>query len=217
LLVTLELSGGVTSEQAFEEIGRAQEPGAADTQFGRLCHALEQAGALDDTQIALPGDHARMAQLIAFREEVPASVNARIGRAKQNIDPRIEKTAGDMIVPFERLEELLACYERQFHACHLDAAVWGHISDGNLHPNVLPRSLADGETGRDAILAVGRDAIRLGGSPLAEHGVGRNRVKQQLLEELYGPKGVDEMRAVKRALDPEWKLASGVLFTRTEQ
>ena len=58
----------------------------------------------------------------------------------------------------------------------------------------------------------GREAIRLGGSPLAEHGVGRNRVKQQLLEELYGREGIEEMRAVKRALDPRWTLASGVLF-----
>ena len=54
--------------------------------------------------------------------------------------------------------------------------------------------------------------IRLGGSPLAEHGVGRNPVKQELLVELYGREGVDEMRAVKRALDPEFRLAPGVLF-----
>ena len=91
-------------------------------------------------------------------------------------------------------------------------AVWGHISDGNLHPNVLARSFAEVQAGQAAILEVGREAIRLGGSPLAEHGVGRSRVKQQLLEELYGRGGIDEMRAVKRALDPLWKLASGVLF-----
>ena len=65
-------------------------------------------------------------------------------------------------------------------------AVWGHISDGNLHANVLARSYAEVEAGRAAILDVGRQAIRLGGSPLAEHGVGRSRLKQQLLEELYG-------------------------------
>jgi D-lactate dehydrogenase (cytochrome) len=157
-----------------------------------------------------------MAQLTALREEVPASVNARIGRAKQDVDRRIEKTAGDMIVPFEHLEALLACYEREFARRRLDVAVWGHISDGNLHPNVLARSFADVESGRAAILEVGREAIRLGGSPLAEHGVGRNRVKQQLLESLYGSAGIDEMRRVKRALDPQWKLASGVLFAAPE-
>jgi D-lactate dehydrogenase (cytochrome) len=55
----------------------------------------------------------------------------------------------------------------------------------------------------------------MGGAPLAEHGVGRNAVKQQLLEQMYGRSGIDDMRAVKRAIDPEWKLAPGVLFSRT--
>ena len=121
-----------------------------------------------------------------------------------------------MIVPFHHLEELLACYEREFERRHLDAAVWGHISDGNLHPNVLARSFEDVEAGRAAILEVGRQAIRLGGSPLAEHGVGRSRVKQHLLQELYGREGVEDMRVVKRALDPHWKLAPDVLFPRPE-
>jgi D-lactate dehydrogenase (cytochrome) len=121
-----------------------------------------------------------------------------------------------MIVPLDRLEELLACYEREFERRRLDVAVWGHVSDGNLHPNVLARSFADVESGRAAMLEVGRQAIRLGGSPLAEHGVGRNRVKQQLLEALYGRAGIEEMRAVKRALDPGWKLAPGVLFPPNE-
>jgi D-lactate dehydrogenase (cytochrome) len=212
LLITLELSSTVTREQAFDEIGRARESSAPDSPIARLCRALDEAVGIDNVQIAVPGDHARMAQLLALREEVPAAVNARIGRAKQDVDRRIEKTAGDMIVPFDRLEALLACYEREFERRRLDVAVWGHISDGNLHPNVLVRSFADVESGRAAILEVGREAIRLGGSPLAEHGVGRNRVKQQLLASLYGSAGIDEMRAMKRAIDPHWKLASGVLF-----
>ena len=145
---------------------------------------------------------------------MPAGVNARVGRAKQDVDPRIAKTAADMIVPFERLEELLTIYDEEFRRRGLDAAVWGHISDGNLHPNVIPRSMADVESGRDAILAFGREVIRLGGSPLAEHGVGRSPVKQQLLADLYGADGIEEMRAIKRALDPEYKLAPGVLFDR---
>ena len=39
-------------------------------------------------------------------------------------------------------------------------------------------------------------------------------MKQALLEDLYGRHGIEEMRAIKRALDPEWKLAPGVLFQR---
>ena len=203
----------MTPAAAFDEIGRAREPTAPDTPLIRFCRALDDAGVLDEVEIAVPGDIARERQLLALREAVPAGVNARVGRAKQ-ADARIAKTAADMIVPFDRLDELLTIYDREFRARGLDAAVWGHISDGNLHPNVIPRSIEEVESGKAAILLFGREVIRLGGSPLAEHGVGRNPVKQRLLLELYGREGVEEMRAVKRALDPEFKLAPGVLFSR---
>jgi D-lactate dehydrogenase (cytochrome) len=213
LLVTLELPADMTPATAFDEIGRAREPNAPDTALVRFCRILDEAGVLDHVEIAVPGDAARERQLLALREAVPAGVNARVGRAKL-ADARIAKTAADMIVPYERLDALLTIYDQEFHTRGLDAAVWGHISDGNLHPNVIPRSMAECESGKAAILAFGREVIRLGGSPLAEHGVGRNPVKQQLLLELYGRAGVDEMRAVKRSLDPDFKLAPGVLFER---
>jgi D-lactate dehydrogenase (cytochrome) len=214
LLITLELPPTTTPEQAFDEIGSARESGGRDGPLRRFCRLLDAAGVLDDVEVAVPGDLARANQLLAVREAVPAAVNQRVGLAKRAVDARIEKTAADMIVPFDRLEELLTIYETGFGSRGLDAAIWGHLSDGNLHPNVIPRSYDDVKAGKAAILEFGREAIRLGGAPLAEHGVGRNPVKQQLLELLYGKKGVDEMRAIKAAIDPEWKLAPGVLFTK---
>ncbi len=211
LLITLELPPDTTAADAFDQLGRVRE---LDTPLTRLARALDDARVLEDVEIAVPEDAARAAQLLALREAVPALVNARVGRAKQTIDPRIDKTAADMIVPFDRLDALMVLYDEEFAHRGLDAAVWGHISDGNLHPNVIPRSLADVESGKEAILAFGREALRLGGSPLAEHGVGRNPIKQQLLLAMYGSEGIEEMRAIKRALDPEWKLAPGVLFPR---
>jgi D-lactate dehydrogenase (cytochrome) len=212
LLVTLELPATTTPAQAFDEIGRAREANAPDMPLVRFCRVLDEAGVLERVDIAVPGDHAREQQLLALREAVPAGVNARVGRAKLTVDSRIAKTAADMIVPFERLGELMGIYDAEFRRRGLDAAVWGHISDGNLHPNVMPRSMADVESGREAILMFGREVLRLGGSPLAEHGVGRNPTKQQLLLDMYGERGIDQMRAVKRALDPGWKMAPGVLF-----
>jgi D-lactate dehydrogenase (cytochrome) len=209
LLVTLELPSTMTAAQAFEQIGRYEQ---IESPLARFCRALASAGTLEAVEIAVPGDEARAAQLLALREAVPAGVNARVGRAQLAIDARIAKTAADMIVPFNRLEELMQIYDDEFGRRGLDAAVWGHISDGNLHPNVIPRSMADVESGKEAIRAFGRAAIRLGGSPLAEHGVGRHPVKQALLRDLYGAEGIEQMRAVKRALDPENKLAPGVLF-----
>jgi D-lactate dehydrogenase (cytochrome) len=212
LLVQLELPPGTTEADAFSQIEASLNADAAGTGLTRICRLLSAHGVFDDTGMALPGNARRAAQLIAVREAVPAGVNQRVGRAQQEIDPRIAKTAADMIVPFERFGEMMAIYRDGYASRGLDFAVWGHISDGNVHPNVLPRSYEDVERGKEAILHFGREAARLGGCPLAEHGVGRSPVKQALLRGLYGEKGLEEMRAVKRALDPGWKLAPGVIF-----
>jgi D-lactate dehydrogenase (cytochrome) len=142
---------------------------------------------------------------------VPASVNLIVATTKRT-HPDVEKTAGDMIVPFARLQESIDLYRTTFERYGLDYAIWGHMSDGNLHPNVVPHSFHDVRRGREAILEIARGVVAMGGAPLAEHGVGRSALKQQLLRELYGPEGIEQMRAVKRALDPDWKLAPGVLF-----
>lgn len=215
LLITLELPPGQTSERVYKEIGRLGDADAPDSAIVRFCRLLSDYDALDRTEIAGPDDHARRAQFLNLREAVPAAVNQRIAVGQREIGPLVQKTAADIVVPFDRLESLLGFCEAEAARRNLDLAIWGHLSDGNVHPNVIPRTSADLEAGREAVLAFGREAIRLGGAPLAEHGVGRNRIKQQLLLDLYGNAGVDEMRRVKAALDPEWKLAPGVIFPRT--
>ena len=212
LIVQLELPAGTTPADAYDQIGAALQPDAPDTPLVRFCLALERRGLLDTTELAAPGDVARQAELLRFRESVPAEVNRLVGRAKTQTDARIEKTAADMIVPFERFGEMMERYRRGFESRGLDYAIWGHVSDGNVHPNVVPNTYQDVVRGREAILEFGLEVARLGGSPLAEHGVGRNVVKQALLRQLYGDRGIEEMRAVKRALDPDWKLAPGVIF-----
>jgi D-lactate dehydrogenase (cytochrome) len=214
LLVQLELAADATAAGAFDEIQASLDPAAPDVPLVRVCRLLDRFGMLDRAELAVPGDRRRAEELIGLREAVPTGVNDRVGASKRRIDDRIAKTAADMIVPFERFGEMLAAYRRSFESRGLDYAMWGHISDGNVHPNVLPRSYSDVVKGKEAILELGREAARLGGCPLAEHGVGRNPVKQALLRQLYGEAGIDEMRAVKRALDPAWKLAPGVIFGR---
>jgi D-lactate dehydrogenase (cytochrome) len=165
--------------------------------------------------VAVPGDRGRAQQFYDFREAAPETVKHRVSIAKQQVDPGIQKTAADMIVPFERFGEMLRAYRDGYERRGLPYAIWGHVSDGNVHPNVIPRSLADVEAGQEAILEFGREVIARGGSPLSEHGVGRSAIKQALLRQLYGDRGIDEMRAVKTALDPHWTLAPGNLFSKT--
>jgi D-lactate dehydrogenase (cytochrome) len=212
LLVQVELPAGTTADAAYEQIAAAADSGAADTPLARICHLLGAEGLLEVTELAMPGNRTRREQLIAVREAVPAGVNQRVGHAQRTVDPAISKTAADMAVPFERFAEMTGIYRRGFESRGLDYAIWGHLSDGNVHPNVIPRSYEDVEKGREAILEFGREAARLGGCPLAEHGVGRSPIKQALLAQLYGGKGIEQMRAVKRVLDPQSKLAPGVIF-----
>jgi D-lactate dehydrogenase (cytochrome) len=212
--VQLELSEALTASAAFDEIAAALSADPADTALTRFCRLMHVHGVFDQTELALPGDDRRIGQFLALREAAPIAVNRRVAEAKRAVDPRIEKTAADMIAPFDRLPDMLAMYRDGYASRGLDYAIWGHISDGNLHPNVIPRSYEDVIAGREAILEFGREVARLGGSPLAEHGVGRSALKQALLRELYGDAAIEEMRAIKRALDPEWKLAPGVIFER---
>jgi D-lactate dehydrogenase (cytochrome) len=211
-----------TPDEAFSRAGMTRPSNATlllvqievhgdqDDALTRLEQVLARHGT-DSPQISLPGDERGLERLIGLREAVPASVNAHIAAAKARA-PEIQKTAGDMIVPFDRVLDSIALYRRTFERRGLPYAIWGHLSDGNLHPNVLPRSVDEVERGREALLEIARGVMALGGAPLAEHGVGRSALKQRLLRELYGEAGIDQMRAVKRALDPGWKLAPGVLF-----
>lgn len=210
LLVDLELSASAAAADLWSQLESARD-GSDDAPLSRLCQLLDRHGVLDDTEIALPDDRARADAFAQLREAVPAGVNRRVAEAKR-VDPQISKTAADMIVPFDRFGEMMVLCRRFFEARGLDLAVWGHISDGNVHPNVIPHAAGDVPAGKAAILELGRAVIEMGGCPLAEHGVGRNPVKQQLLRQLYGEEGVDAMRALKLGLDPNGSLASGVIF-----
>jgi D-lactate dehydrogenase (cytochrome) len=212
LIVHLELSEGTTASRAFDEVADALSPESPATPLTSFCRILDGHGVFEGTELAMPGDERRAAQWLEFREGAPAAVNHRVGHVKRRTgDVRIQKTAADMIVPFAHLAEMLAIYHDGYGRRGLDHAIWGHISDGNVHPNVIPRSYADVEAGHAAIREFGRLVKALGGCPLAEHGVGRSPLKQALLRDFYGETAVDEMRAIKRALDPDGKLAPGVI------
>jgi len=212
LIVQLELEPDLDPANAYDQIASALSPEAPATCLTRFCQVLEAHGLMDRAELALPGDPRRAQQILAVREGAPTGVNRRVGEAKRLVDARIQKTAADMIVPFERFADMMAIYRDGYERRGLDYAIWGHISDGNVHPNVIPRSYEDVAAGRDAILEFGHEVVRLGGCPLAEHGVGRSPLKQELLRQLYGESGIEEMRAIKRAIDPEGKMAPGVIL-----
>jgi D-lactate dehydrogenase (cytochrome) len=187
----------------------------AEASFEMLAARLSRHVSLDTTEVALPSNPRRGEAFVELREAVPSGVNRRVGLAHAS-DSRIHKTAADMIVPFNEFGDMMRTCRRLCAEHNLDLAVWGHISDGNVHPNIIPRDYHDVVRGQQVLLELARQVIAMGGCPLAEHGVGRNPVKQQMLEMLYGRAGVAAMRGVKLSLDPDWKFSPGVLFQQTD-
>ena len=212
LFVDLDLPATMTAEAAWAQVEGALESGGPDGPVARFCRLAAEHGLLEDAEIAMPDDARRIAGMTAIREAVPAAVNARVARARDAHGPAVRKTAADMIVPWHRFGEMMEVCRRAFESRDLDYAVWGHISDGNVHPNLLPRRAADVDAGKAVVLELGRAVIAMGGCPLAEHGVGRHPVKKELLRMLYGEAGVAAMRAIKNAVDPEGRLSPGVIF-----
>lgn len=172
-----------------------------------LCRFSE----LEKIHLAFTDDPNRRDQLAQLREAVPHAVYDRLIRRRVD-DNGIHKLAADPIVPVDRLSEFLTGCREAFERHGLEGAIWGHLADGNLHPNVLARNGAEMEQGKQLLLELAALAQQLGGAPLAEHGVGRNPLKQEMLRRFVGSAGIERMWQVKRALDPDLSLAPGVLL-----
>jgi len=189
------------------------EHGPLDDDTAARVDDLCGTGVVGPTLVALPGDERRAGALLAMREGVPLAVNRRI-KAAQRDHPSVHKVAGDVIVPMDGLAGAMAFYRAAFARRGLDHALWGHVSDGNIHANAIPRTGADVHAGEAAVAEIGEAVLAMGGCPMSEHGVGRDPVKQALLRRLYGDDGIAQMRATRQALDPAGKLSPGVLFPK---
>jgi FAD/FMN-containing dehydrogenase len=213
LLFELELAEPTDNETAYRLASQVLEGRApsGETALERLFGILRDHDVLDTLEIAFPEDVERARALKEFREAVPRGVGELL-RGRRRDCPQIKKVAGDLIVPFEHVGEMIRFYEERYRARRLDYAIWGHLSDGNLHPNALPRDPDQVRAGAECVLEFAQRARTLGGCPLSEHGVGRDPLKQEILRRFLGQEAVERMRQVKRALDPQWRLAPGVLF-----
>ncbi len=117
----------------------------------------------------------------------------------------------DVCVPISRLAECIAETERDIEAMGLVAPIVGHVGDGNFHVLVLmdpedTREIAQAEA---FVARLNERALAMEGTCTGEHGIGQGKAK--FLELELGT-GVDVMRAIKKALDPQNILNPGKIF-----
>ena len=86
------------------------------------------------------------------------------------------------------------------------------MGDGNLHPTFLTDERDAAEIARvhQALDAIVRRTLELGGTITGEHGVGL--AKKPWLRQQMGDASFDLMRQVKGALDPRGLLNPGKIF-----
>jgi D-lactate dehydrogenase (cytochrome) len=144
-----------------------------------------------------------------FRHALPEAVNARIAAIRRQ-HPEVTKLGTDMAVPDDCLENIMSRYRESLAEAGLEYVIFGHIGDNHLHVNILPRNPRDYQVGKQLYLDLAGEVVAMGGSPAAEHGIGK--LKIPFLEILLGTEGVEQMRRVKLAFDPQSRLGRGNLF-----
>jgi len=139
-----------------------------------------------------------------FRHALPVAVNERIAKSKQR------KVGTDMAVPDANFPAFLRFYKQTLDASGLDYVIFGHIADSHLHANMLPKDEAEAEKARYIYGRCVAQAIMLGGTVSAEHGIGK--LKRKYLDAMMGERYLNEMADLKRAFDPNGILGRGNMF-----
>jgi len=115
-----------------------------------------------------------------------------------------------MAVPVDRFRSLLRFYDDILGSSGLEYIVFGHIGDCHLHANLFPRNETEVTRARHIYGRCIAQAIMLGGTVSAEHGIGK--LKRKYLAAMMGERYLNEMAAIKRALDPNGILGRGNMF-----
>jgi len=184
-----------------------------EEEFEKLIEALdaslrENRSSLEATMSATEdSDRKRLANI---RHALPETVNQVIASRKRRI-PEIHKVGTDTAVPDRYLDAMLDYCVKRLVEERFEYVIFGHISENNLHVNVLPNTLEELKRAERLAEEFARYAVEHDGTVSGEHGVGK--LKRSLLKLMYGERGVEEMFQVKKTLDPQLILNPGDIFS----
>ncbi|UCH66511.1 MAG: FAD-binding oxidoreductase [Ignavibacterium sp.] len=145
-------------------------------------------------------------QIVNFRHTISTSVNEYI-----TIN-NFRKLGTDVAVPDKSFIDFYYKMKNEVEEAKLDYVIYGHLGNSHYHLNMLPKTEEEFLKGQKIYSDICHQAIRIGGTFSAEHGVGKN--KTDYLVKMYGEENVDKMREVKKALDPNYILGVGNIFVK---
>ena len=146
----------------------------------------------------------------------PAEADA-LWQARRAVSPAISrlrpnKLGEDISVPRAQVPAMVRKVTEIAARNRLAIPLFGHIGDGNLHPNILcdlrdPEEMARVQAAAREIFEA---AVVLGGTLSGEHGIGT--LKRQFLPQGLDLTQIEVMQRIKWALDPENRLNPGKIF-----
>ncbi|CAJ0589775.1 unnamed protein product [Cylicocyclus nassatus] len=118
----------------------------------------------------------------------------------------------DVCVPISKLAETIVQTRNDLDATGLKGAIVGHVGDGNFHVTIPV--FEENEEEMKMVHAFSdrlvRRALSVGGTCTGEHGIGVGKI--HYLEEEFGAAGLQTMKMIKKALDPNNILNPGKIF-----
>lgn len=121
----------------------------------------------------------------------------------------------DMAVPPASIGKLMDRIDKIAQEYQAYIPMYGHVADGNLHPHLMKVNGELPSHFEEIKEKIYKEAIDLGGVITAEHGVGRNRIKNLPLT--LSRKEIELMWGIKKLFDPNNILNPGVAVSAEDE
>jgi len=141
----------------------------------------------------------------------------RIWQARRALSPAIVKPNTiklneDIVVPRNKVPEIIDAIHKLSVKYKIDILNFGHAGDGNIHVNILADKNDKSQLDKtpDLIRDIFDETLKLGGSISGEHGIGLTKAPYINME--LGDQGIEIMKRIKKAFDPNNILNPGKIF-----
>ena len=140
-----------------------------------------------------------------FRHAISWKVNEYVSRNN------FRKLGTDVAVPDKFFREFYFTLQSWAKQSNIDFVAYGHLGNSHIHLNFLPKNDTEFNEGKNLYKQICEEAVRLGGTISAEHGIGK--AKRDYLLMMYGEAIIYKMATLKKALDPNLILGIGNIFS----
>jgi glycolate oxidase len=157
---------------------------------------------------------------IEFRAASSKKRSERLWEARRNVSPamykvRPDKVSEDVVVPRNRMAELVSFLDELSRKVGLPIASYGHAGDGNIHVNMMLDKSKPEEVGMadKAVEKLFHKVLQMKGTLSGEHGIGITKAPYLGME--ISQPALDLMVRVKKAFDPKGILNPGKIFPQS--